>query len=469
MHTLSLPLTAPCGGKPWSSDSWQGRPADQHPNYDDPAALRAVLDRLRCLPPLVTSSEVESLKRRLAEVGQGHRFILQGGDCAESFSECCTDVIAGKLIMLLQMSLVLVVRSKKPVVRIGRFAGQYAKPRSSPTEVRRGPDGTKLELPSYFGDLMNRATFTLEARRLDPQLLLSGYQHAALTLNFLRSLTGGGFADLDHSKLWNLSLFEDTKLSSELRQEYQYTVRQLAEEHSIVTALGEASFNGLSRVEFYTSHEGLNLHYESAQTRAERHWSGHYCLTAHLPWIGERTRALDGAHVEFFRGIQNPIGVKLGPSAEPDEVMRLIEVLNPDDQPGKIVLIPRLGVEQVERALPPLVEVVKKSGRRVVWVSDPMHGNTIATSTGVKTRRFDSILQEVELSFDVHEGCGSILGGVHFELTSEDVTECLGGVRGITEGDLDKNYTSLCDPRLNYHQAMEMAFRIAKRMSHGQR
>ena len=444
----------------WSPESWKKKAHAQEVQYDDAAGVDAAVTRLRELPPLVTSWEIERLKAMLADAQVGKRFLLQGGDCAETLADCRSPIIANKLKILLQMSLVLVHAGHKPVIRVGRFAGQYAKPRSSPTEKKDG-----VELPSYFGDLVNRPEFTAEARRADPQLLLAGYQHAALTLNFIRSLSAGGFADVHHPEYWDLAFFRRAAMSKELRDEYERTTRQLAEALRFMEALGESTVEELTRVDFFTSHEGLNLLYESAQTREVPRRPGFYDLTTHFPWIGERTRALEGAHIEFFRGIMNPIGIKLGPKVLPDDAVRLVETLNPTDEAGKIVLITRMGAKLVEKALPPVIEAMKRAGRRVLWVSDPMHGNMSVTSSGLKTRSFDDILREVELSFDVHTSCKSYLGGVHFELTGEDVTECTGGAAGITEDDLDRNYATMCDPRLNYRQALEMGFRIAKRMA----
>jgi 3-deoxy-7-phosphoheptulonate synthase len=426
--------------------------------YDDREALEAALARLRALPPLVTGWEVERLKSLLADAQRGRRFLLQGGDCAETLQDCRPEILTNKLKILLKMSLVLVQGGQKPVIRVGRFAGQYAKPRSSATETRGG-----VTLPSYFGDLVNRADFDAESRRPDPSLLLAGYHHAALTLNFIRSLSEGGFADLHHPEYWDLSFLQRADLAPHLRQEYQRMTREVGRAVRFMEALGEGSLGELSRVTFFTSHEGLNLDYESAQTRTVPPLPGWYDLTAHLPWIGERTRQIDGAHVELFRGVRNPVGVKLGPTASSDEVVRLVETLNPEDEPGKVVLITRMGASRVGECLPPLVESMRRAGRTALWVSDPMHGNTRVTASGLKTRDFDEILREVEISFDVHAACGSHLGGVHFELTGEDVTECIGA--GVRESDLDLRYATLCDPRLNHGQALEMAFRIAARMT----
>lgn len=453
----------------WSPESWKSRLAAHQVVYEDRAAVDAAVAKLRTLPPLVTSWEIERLKAHLAEAQAGERFLLQGGDCAETLADCRPATITNKLKILLQMSLVLVHGSNRPVIRVGRFAGQYAKPRSSRTETRPGPDGKPLELPSYFGDLINSAEFTPEARRTNPYLMVRGYQHAAMTLNFIRALVDGGFADLHHPEYWDLGFLSHAALPEELRAEYKAMTVRLAEALRFMEALGETSIDELTRVEFFTSHEGLNLLYESAQTRRVPRRDGFYNLTTHLPWIGDRTRALDGAHVEYFRGVRNPVGVKLGAGAAPEETVRLVEALNPDNEPGKILLIARMGAEAVAKGLPPLIEAVKRSGRLVLWVCDPMHGNGVTTGAGVKTRNFDAILAEIEASFDIHEACGTTLGGVHFELTGEDVTECVGGAAGVTEADLDRNYASPCDPRLNYQQSLELALRIARRMGRSRR
>jgi 3-deoxy-7-phosphoheptulonate synthase len=444
----------------WSPTSWKTKPITQDVHYEVQKEVEEVVAELGRLPPLVTSWEVERLRELVAEAQQGRRFLLQGGDCAESLSDCRPDIITNRQKIILQMSLVLIHGGHRPVIRVGRIAGQYAKPRSKPTETRGG-----VELPSYFGDLVNRPEFTPEARRADPRLMLACYHHAAMTLNFVRSLSDGGFADVHHPEYWDLSFFRQAAVPSELQEEYEQTTRKLSEALRFMEALGERTVADLTRVDFYTSHEGLNLHYESAQTRQVPWRQGWYDLTTHLPWIGERTRALDGAHVEFFRGIRNPVGVKLGPSVSPADAVRLAEQLNPDNEPGKLVLITRMGAQKVVDALPPVVEAMRRAGRLVLWVCDPMHGNTVSTSSGIKTRNFDDVLHEVERSFDVHEQLGSYLGGVHFELTGEDVTECMGGAVGITEKDLERNYATLCDPRLNYRQALEMSFRLARRMS----
>jgi 3-deoxy-7-phosphoheptulonate synthase len=439
----------------WTPDSWQGRPVAQAIPYGDRASLEAVLSRLRELPPLVTPWEIERLRAQLAEAEEGKRFVLQGGDCAESFADCRPDIIANRLKILLQMSLVLIHGGKKPVTRVGRFAGQYSKPRSSATERR-----ADMELPSYFGDSVNEPAFGPDARRPDPRRLVAAHEHAAMTLNYVRSLSAGGFADLHHPEYWDLSFFARADLSPEMRAHYERVT------HEIGTALGfmegvlQAPIADTTRVEFFTSHEGLNLHYEAALTRTTDFRGGYYDLSTHLPWIGERTRQLDGAHVEFFRGVENPIGVKLGPSVTPDELLATCLVLNPQNRAGRLVLITRMGKDRIAGSLPPLVRAVRGAGVRALWVSDPMHGNTRAASSGVKTRHMDDILLELETAFSVHRAEGSRLGGIHFELTGEDVTECIGG--GVEEPDLGRNYGSLCDPRLNYRQALELAMRVAR-------
>lgn len=472
----------------WSVESWKSRPALHQPAYDDARAVETAVARLRSFPPLVTSWEIERLKGELAEAQQGRRFILQGGDCAESLADCTPDVITNKLKILLQMSLVLVQGARKPITRIGRFAGQYAKPRSSATETRTGPDGRSLTLPSYFGDLINSIEFTPEARTPNPHLMVRCYQHAALTLNFIRSLIDAGFADLHHPEYWELAFCDNAAL----HEEYHSMVRRLSDSVRFMETIAGQAIDDLTRVEFFTSHEGLHLLYESAGTRTVPRRQGHYNLTAHLPWIGDRCRAIDGAHVEFFRGIRNPIGVKLGTSATPDDVLALIDRLNPANEPGRLVLIHRMGLASVQRCLPPLLEAVSRTDRRVLWVCDPMHGNTKAVSRDVggaasrdvlvagagtsdairrddaaarKTRDFADILGELDASFDLHAKAGTFLGGVHFELTGDHVTECTGGARGLREADLDANYRTMCDPRLNYEQSLEMSFLIARRLA----
>jgi 3-deoxy-7-phosphoheptulonate synthase len=424
-------------------------------------ALARAVGELRSLPPLVTSWEVERLRVFLAQAEQGKRFVLQGGDCAESLSECNSTAIANKLKILLQMSMVLVHGLKMPILRIGRFAGQYAKPRSSATETR-GTGAGSVTLPSYFGDLINRPAFDAASRTPDPALLVRAYTHSALTLNFVRALVEGGFADLHHPEYWDLSFMRHAGLAPALRSEYERMKDSLADGLRFMEALGEKTVDDLTRVEFFTSHEGLSLWYESAQTRPVPRRDGVYNLGTHMPWLGERTRGVAGAHAEYFRGIHNPVGVKLGASATPDEVRALARLLNPANEAGRLVFIARMGAQRVGDVLPALLRATRDAGLRCLWMCDPMHGNTRATATGVKTRSFDDILHELTQSHAVHRQEGVVLGGVHFELTGEDVTECTGGAMGTSEQDLSTNYASACDPRLNYQQSLEMAFLIAR-------
>jgi 3-deoxy-7-phosphoheptulonate synthase len=436
----------------WSPTSWTRRPAEQQPVYRDTAALERVLAELSRLPPTVVSWEVDDLKRQIADAQQGRRFLLQGGDCAESFADCESGQIARKLKILLQMSLVLLHGMKKPVIRVGRFAGQYAKPRSADAETRDG-----VTLPSYRGDLVNRPGFSAAEREPDPELLLRGYERAALTLNFIRALVDGGFADLHHPEYWDLGFVHH----SPLRDQYRQLVASISDSLDFYEAMSGNRVHEASRAPFYASHEALHLLYEQAQTRFLPRRNRWYNLSTHLPWIGMRTARLDGAHVEYCRGISNPLGVKVGSGMGVDRVQGLCEVLNPEREPGRLVLIHRFGAGKIESALPPMIEAVRTTGVPVLWVCDPMHGNTESTPSGIKTRRFESIVAELESSFRVHAQLGSLLGGVHFELTGEDVTECTGGARGLADGDLARAYRSQVDPRLNYEQALELAMRIA--------
>jgi len=440
----------------WSPESWKKRPVAQQVRYPDADALRDALEQLVQLPPLVSSWEVETLKQQLAEAAQGKRFLLQGGDCSETFDDCRSSVIANKLKILLKMSLVLVYGSKKKVITVGRLAGQYAKPRSAESETRDG-----VTLPSYRGNLINYPGFTPELRRPDPQLLLRGYERASLTLNFIRALVDGGFADFHHPELWDLD-FVNHSVHSDV---YRRMMTAIGDSVSFMETMIGVPICGSRQCEFFTSHEGLHLDYEQAKTRQVPRRTGWYNLTAHFPWIGDRTRALDGAHVEYFRGIANPIGVKIGPTATAENVLALADVLNPGNEPGRLTFIHRFGAGKIETHLPALIEAVMRSGKTVLWCCDPMHGNTITANNNMKTRNFDDILSELESAFAIHQKMGSILGGVHFELTGENVTECIGGARGLTETDLDKAYESNVDPRLNYEQALEMSLLIARNMS----
>jgi 3-deoxy-7-phosphoheptulonate synthase len=438
----------------WHPASWHSRRAEQQPRYPDEAALDNAVARLGRLPPLVTSWEVESLKEQIAAAQRGEAFVLQGGDCAESFEECESDQIAKKLKILLQMSVVLLHGLKKPVIRVGRMAGQYAKPRSADTETRDG-----VTLPSYRGDLVNRLPFIAEARTPDPELLLRGYERAALTINFVRALVDGGFADLHHPEYWDLGFVGH----SPLKKEYTRIVESISDSLDFLESISGRPIHHTTRANFYTSHEGLHLLYEQAQTRYLERRKRWYSLSTHLPWIGMRTAAIDGAHVEFYRGVANPVGVKIGPGMSAEWLQELIRVLNPGSEPGRLVLIHRFGVGQIEARLPELIRAVRATGSPVLWSCDPMHGNTETVASGVKTRRFENILGELELAFRIHKEAGSYLGGVHFELTGEDVTECTGGARGLTDADLVRAYKSQVDPRLNYEQALEMAMLIAGR------
>ena len=427
----------------------------QQPEYPDPEQLGRVLAELRQLPPLVTSWEVIELREQLADAIAGRRFVLQAGDCAERFAYCRSDRITNTLKVLLQMSLVLVVGAQRPIVRIGRFAGQYAKPRSADTETRNG-----VPLPSYRGDNVNRAEFTAEARTPDPQLLLRGYERAALTLNFIRALVKGGFADLHHPEYFDL----DWVTHSPLADEYQRMVEMIGESLRFMENVLGVRAGETDRIDFFTAHEALHLACEEAQTRTVPRRSGWFNLTAHFPWVGLRTNDPEGAHIEYLRGLENPVGIKVGAGVTREQVARWIEKLDPRRTPGRLSFIHRFGADRIAEELPPLIEHVRAAGGSVLWVSDPMHGNTRRTASGVKTRYFADIYSEVEQAFDIHRAMGRQLGGVHIELTGEDVTECIGGARGPTEGELARAYESEVDPRLNGEQSLELAFLIGRKM-----
>jgi 3-deoxy-7-phosphoheptulonate synthase len=442
----------------WSPESWQRLTAAQQPTYPDADHLRRVVEQMSALPPLVTSWEIEQLKADLGRAARGEAFLLQGGDCAESFEDCRSETIAAKLKILMQMSLILVHGTRKPVIRVGRIAGQYAKPRSTDSETRG--DTT---LPAYRGDSVNRDAFTAEDRTPDPTLMLRAYERAGLTLNFIRALADGGFADLHHPEYWDISFAHDTVN----HLEYAKIVDAIRESISFITAVTGIDSAILKRIDFFTSHEALALLYEQAQTRKVPRRDGWYDLSTHFPWIGMRTAQLDGAHVEYCRGIKNPLGIKIGPAMTPEWLEGLLEVLDPAHEPGRITLIARMGAGKVEAKLPKLIETVRKAGRTLLWVCDPMHGNTETTPSGYKTRRFENILAELEQTFAVHSALGSRLGGVHFELTGDDVTECMGGARGLTEVDLERAYRTRVDPRLNYEQALELALLVARHLRNG--
>jgi 3-deoxy-7-phosphoheptulonate synthase len=432
----------------WSPDSWRAFPALQQPAYPDPAALEAALAELRQLPPLVTSWEVVSLREKLAGAVRGEAFVLQAGDCAESFADCTPRRIANKLK-------VLVLGAKLPVIRIGRFAGQYAKPRSEEFETRGG-----ITLPSYRGDNINGPEFTPEARTPDPARLLRGFERAALTLNFVRALAKGGFADLHHPEFFSL----DWSAGSAHAAEYARLVETITESLRFMENVLGVKAGETDRIDFFTSHEALHLGYESAQTRRVPHRPGYFTLTAHMPWLGVRTADPDGAHVEFLRGIENPVGVKVGPSTTEDQLLRLMDRLHPRNEPGRLALIHRFGAARIAGCLPPLIEAVQRDGRSVLWICDPMHGNTRTSANGFKTRSFEEIRAELEQAFTIHAAHGSRLGGVHIEMTGENVTECTGGARGLAESDLPRAYETMVDPRLNYEQSLEIAFLAAAKM-----
>ena len=437
----------------WNPHSWQRFPAQQQPVYDSPSELEGALARLRRLPPLVVPEEVTRLRSLLAEAASGRRFLLQGGDCAEQFKDCTPEAIEGKLRVLLQMSVALTHGGRKPVVRVGRIAGQFAKPRSKATERVGGRD-----LPSYRGDLINSLEADEASRRPDPARLLEAYFHASATLNHLRALTAGGFADLHHPERWELP-----GGTGEVPA-YRRTLDQVRESLDFLEALGGVQRDVLERIDFFTSHEALLLPYEEALTRWNAEDGGYYNLGAHTLWVGERTRQLDGAHVEYLRGIRNPLGVKVGPSADPEHLVALLDLLDPGREAGRMTLITRFGAANIQKALPPLLKAVQATDRPVLWSCDPMHGNGTESASGLKTRDFSAILSELKQAFQLHRAQGSHLGGVHIELTGQAVTECTGGTEALSEADLLKAYETGCDPRLNGTQSLEMAFLIAEMM-----
>ena len=443
----------------WTPDSWREKTARHIPeDYPDLDHLANVEDRLRASPPLVFAGEARQLKADLAKVSRGEAFLLQGGDCAESFKEFSADNIRDTLRVMLQMAVVLTFGAAKPVVKVGRLAGQFGKPRSSPVETIDG-----VTLPSYRGDNINAMAFTEEARTPDPERLIQAYSQSASTLNLVRAFTQGGYADLSNVHAWMLGFVDRSPLGAQ----YQEVADKISESIEFMKACGVTSETvpQLAKVDVYTSHEALLLGFEQAMTRVDSTSGDWYDTSAHMLWIGHRTRHLDEAHVEFCRGIKNPIGVKCGPGMEPDELVRLLETLNPEDEVGRMTLIARFGANGVEDGLAPLVQAVKASGRSVVWSCDPMHGNTLKASTGFKTRPVDHILSEVRQFVDVVSTEGAIPGGVHFEMTGQNVTECIGGAQAISEEDLSSRYHTHCDPRLNGEQALELAFLVAEKLS----
>ena len=441
----------------WSPDSWRKKPILQVPEYPDLAKLEEAEKTLSGYPPLVFAGEARVLKRQLAKVAEGEAFLLQGGDCAESFREFHPDNIRDTFRVLLQMAVVLTFGAACPVVKVGRLAGQFAKPRSDDTETIDG-----VELPSYRGDIINGIDFIDEKRAPDPERMVQAYNQSASTLNLLRAFAQGGFADLHRVHQWNMGFVADDKIG----ERYKDMAERLDESLNFMAACGLMSETApqLRETEFYTSHEALLLRYEEAMTRIDSLTGEWYDTSAHMLWVGERTRQLENAHLEFLSGIGNPIGAKIGPTTEPDYLIQLIDRLNPENEPGRLTLISRMGADKIEDALPALVRKVKAEGRSVVWSCDPMHGNTVKASSGYKTRHFDQIICEVEGFFAVHNSEGTHPGGVHFELTGQDVTECVGGAQAITEADLSSRYHTHCDPRLNGRQALELAFAFADRL-----
>ncbi|MEV4298523.1 class II 3-deoxy-7-phosphoheptulonate synthase [Microbispora rosea] len=433
-------------------DTWRDLPAAQQPDWPDRAELDKVVAELASLPPLVFAGECDQLKESMAAVARGEAFVLQGGDCAETFAGATAENVRNKLKTLLQMAIVLTYAGRVPVIKIGRLAGQFAKPRSKPMETRDG-----VELPAYRGDMVNGFDFTAEARRPDPNRLLRAYHSSAVTLNLARAFTKGGYADLRQVHAWN----QDFVAESPAGRRYEQLAREIDQALSFMRACG-ADPEEFHTVEFYSSHESLILDYDRALTRIDSRTGLPYDVSAHMVWIGERTRQLDGAHVEFFSRIRNPIGVKLGPTTSPEEALALIDKLNPDNEPGRLTFITRMGAGKVRDALPTLVEKINASGATVAWVCDPMHGNTFEAPSGHKTRRLDDVLDEVAGFFEVHHALGTHPGGIHIEFTGDDVTECVGGGHAIVEEDLALRYETACDPRLNRGQSLDLAFRVAE-------
>lgn len=441
----------------WAPATWRNKPVRQVPAYPDQAALGAMETRLGKYPPLVFAGEARRLKASLALAAEGKAFVLQGGDCAESFGDFTANVIRDTFRVLLQIAVVLTFGASVPVVKMGRMAGQFAKPRSSDTETVNGET-----LPSYRGDIVNGPEFTPAARIPDPARMETGYFQSAGTLNLLRAFANGGYADLHEVHRWNL----DFAARSPLAARYQDLSSRIDETLAFMAACGMSSLNTpqIRETDFYTSHEALLLPYEQALTRVDSTSDAWYACSAHFLWIGDRTRQPDGAHVEFLRGVKNPIGIKVGPTTEASELLRLAAILNPHNEPGRLTLISRMGAEHVERKLPPLLRAIQAEGQKVVWLCDPMHGNTISTAAKVKTRSFDAILQEVRGFFDVHAAENTWAGGVHIEMTGQNVTECVGGAHRLTEADLGDRYETFCDPRLNAEQSLELAFLIAEEL-----
>jgi 3-deoxy-7-phosphoheptulonate synthase len=438
----------------WTPESWRSRPIQQMPEYPDPQALADVEQQLATFPPLVFAGEARNLTKALARVAAGEAFLLQGGDCAESFAEHGANNIRDFFRLFLQMAVVLTYAAASPVVKIGRIAGQFAKPRTSPVEKRNGQ-----ELPVYRGDIINGTEFTAQSRIPDPRRQLAAYRQSAATLNLLRAFAQGGYANLANVRQWVLGFVKDSPQS----RRYAHLADQISEALGFMQACGLdlESHPELRSTDFYTSHEALLLGFEQAMTRVDSTSGDWYCTSGHMVWIGDRTRQLDHAHVEFCRGIKNPLGLKCGPSSKVDELLRLIDILNPENDAGRLTLICRLGADKVGDLLPAMVRAVEREGRAVVWSCDPMHGNTITSTSGYKTRPFEQILKEVRAFFQVHAAEGTYAGGVHLEMTGQNVTECTGGARAITEEELNDRYHTVCDPRLNVEQSLDLAFLLA--------
>ncbi len=441
--------------KRWTPDSWRSMPIQQVPDYPDLEELRNVESRLKGFPPLVFAGEARKLKAALAKVAKGEAFLLQGGDCAESFEEHSADNIRDFFRLFLQMAVVLTFAGRSPVVKVGRVAGQFAKPRSAPTEVIDG-----VELPSYRGDIISEITFTPEARRPNPQRQVMAYRQAASTLNLLRAFAQGGYANLENAHRWMLNFVKDSPQSSR----YQEIAQRITETIDFMRAIGinPETHPEMRSTDFYTSHEALLLGYEEAMTRVDSTTGDWYSTSGHMLWVGDRTRQPDHAHIEYMRGVKNPIGLKCGPSLDADHLLKLIDILDPNNEPGRLTLIARYGADQVGKYLPDLLRAVKREGRSVVWSCDPMHGNTVKAASGYKTRPFDLIMSEVRSFFEIHRAEGTFAGGVHLEMTGSNVTECTGGARALTDEDLMDRYHTHCDPRLNSEQALEIAFLTAE-------
>ncbi|MDR6867793.1 3-deoxy-7-phosphoheptulonate synthase [Microbacterium resistens] len=434
-------------------DAWRSLPIKQQPQWPDAERVAEVSAQIAALPPLVFAGEVDNLRDRLARAASGQAFLLQGGDCAETFAGATADQIRNRIKTVLQMAVVLTYGASMPVVKMGRMAGQFAKPRSSDNETRGD-----VTLPAYRGDIVNGYDFTEASRRADPSRLLQGYHTSASTLNLIRAFTQGGFADLREVHSWNKGFAQNPA-----NQRYERMAAEIDRAIKFMEAAG-ADFEELRRVEFFTGHEGLLMDYERPMTRIDSRTSTPYNTAAHFLWIGERTRELDGAHVDYFSKIRNPIGVKLGPSTTPETALALIDKLDPEREPGRLTFITRMGAGKIRDALPPLLEAVRDSGAQPLWVTDPMHGNGITSATGYKTRRFDDVVDEVRGFFEAHRAVGTFPGGIHVELTGDDVTECLGGSERIDEAGLATRYESLCDPRLNHMQSLELAFLVAEEL-----